>query len=852
MNILELKETLKAERKKLFAKKSFTKNGFAFSVQLSLLIEEYILKIIGDKKLKFAVVASGGFSRRELSPFSDIDLMFIIPENEEDYFDDITSVITKLWDCGIEVSHTVRKLSDAEKFLDEDLQSFTQFFETRFLFGSKKLYNEWNKHLFTLLDEEKKINLIRQYFSDFLSRHKKYGASPKALEPNVKHTAGGLRDLQSVEWMYSIKNNLILTNQEERTQTEIFLDRMRAENILSGGEYKRIKKSYEWLLRTRNLLHYVSGRRNDRLEFSLQEKIAAMLDYDENNWKEFMIHYFEAASLNRRFSKTIMKKFEEEITNPVSDFLSIQLDEDFTLKGGKIITQRKRLLSISAIMRAFYYRGLNSAMFDRKLRSLITESVNTHEDKEDAANYPSVFFREILKLPRGVSDTLSAINELGVLGIFMPEFRDLIGFYQPGVYHCYTADEHTLIAIKNLEGLGEKKDRMGTIFQSIERRDLLFISVLLHDIAKPISVSGHEIIGAEVASSICDRLGYSEEESQLVQFLVRHHLIMEQVAFRRNLNDSAALNQFTGIFESLTALNMLYLITYADLSAVSPAIWTQWKSDLLFELYSKAAVMIKEEIDAESLLNKEIAEITEGAKLNGHRMVNEHIEAIHDLSYFNFFSQEEILLHAEIVQMKKSFSVIFGEQKNYTAITVIAKDSPSLLSRLCGALSINDLDIHDAKIFTRKDGIVIDTFNVTEFRTHKAVPKERYDLIEEYIGRALNKQLQIINEFTKVRSRWKFLEKKLFNLSAKVRIKFENHRKFTIIDISSPDRLGLLYTITKTMNELDFGIYFAKISTKGDYVIDSFYILNRDGSKIKKENHELIRVSITKAIEEIL
>ncbi|RMD49493.1 MAG: HD domain-containing protein, partial [Ignavibacteria bacterium] len=644
----DLKISFQKDREKLFNKKVLLRDGFKFCIELSLLTEEYIIKILGNKKYKFSILASGGFSRRELSPYSDIDIMFLLPD-EGDYSEEINEIITSFWDAGIEISHTVRTMSDAERFLEEDLHSFTQFFETRFLYGSKRLFNSWNNNLFKILSDEKRKTLIHEYIEDFDKRHKKYGDSPKVLEPNIKYTAGGLRDLQSVEWMYSIKNNLILSDEQELTQTELFLKRIKDEKIISPREYKRIKQSYEYILRSRNLLHFVSERRNDRMEFRFQEKIAKLLDYDSENWKQYMVEYFNSSSIVNRFSKTMMKKFLDEITQPLSDYLTIELDEDFALKGGRIITKRKRLLSHSSLMRAFYYRGLHSARFDKEVRSLITESVLVLEEESKEEKYPTVFFREILKLPNNVADTLAAMNELGVLGLFLPEWKDLVGFYQPGVYHCYTADEHTLIALKNLEALGESSDRMGIIFKGTERKDLLFMGILLHDIAKPISVSGHEIIGAEYADTICARLGYNTEEVQLVKFLVHHHLIMEQVAFRRNLNDPVTLNNFASQLPSVRALNMLYLLTFADLSAVSPVIWTQWKSDLLYELYSKTLKILQEDIDAESLLNKEIENTTNEVNRSNQTVVKEHINAIDDLSYFNFFSEEEIKEHAEII-----------------------------------------------------------------------------------------------------------------------------------------------------------------------------------------------------------
>ncbi|KAB2847160.1 MAG: HD domain-containing protein [Melioribacteraceae bacterium] len=850
---LQIKQEFLEEREKLFNNENLVKDSFKFCVRYSLLVEEYIIKILKGIKLKGSLASVGSFSRRELSPFSDIDVMFIFEKvkgNEEA----IQECVTKLWDGGIEVSHTVREFSDLKRFLKEDLHAFTQFFETRFIYGDDKTYADWTKKVFTILSPKDKVNLILEFFEDIKQRHQKYGESAKVLEPNVKFTAGGLRDIHVVEWMYSLKNNFFLADQNEETQTQIFLKELKDNNIIAPAGIERLVKSYKLILGVRNLLHLIQNRKYDRLEFPLQEKIGKLLKYEGDSWHTFMHHYFEAASVTKRFVRTMMKHFEEQITSPIPDSLAIELDEDFSKKGNLIFVHNpeKKDLSISDIMRAFYYRGLYDARFDENLRSEIIEISISHDSTKDVGKTSSVFFREILKLPKNIGKTLIAMNELGALSAFLPEFKDLVGFFQPGVYHCYTADEHTLIAVQNLEKLEGQEKGIGLIYNGVKEKDLLYLAMLLHDIAKPLSISGHEIIGSEIAQSIMQRIGYESEEIELVSFLVRHHLTMEQVAFRRNLNDAATLNNFTAIFPSLKALDYLYLVTYADLSAVSDIVWTKWKEDLLSELYRKSREMIKERITGEDLLLARTIKEINGRELHEDENIKEHLEAINDLSYLSIYSNEEINAHVAEIERDTEVSVFIKEEAGFTNITVITKDSNSLLSRLCGALAINDLNIHDAKIFTRKDGIVIDSFNVTDYRSQKPVDKSRYEKIIERIEMSVENKLELSTEFDKIRNKWWRIEKKLFKKKPNIKILFEKHEKFTIIDVYSPDRLGLLYRVTKKMNELGLSIYFAKIATKSDDVVDAFYTLDRNGNKVSSHDYDLIKLELTNTIEEMM
>ncbi|MCF8240581.1 MAG: HD domain-containing protein [Melioribacteraceae bacterium] len=849
---LEIKKQFSEDRKKLFSDASLLKNSFKFCVSYSILVEEYILRVLEGQKLEFALCSAGSFSRRELSPYSDIDLMFIVPsvESQKEVINDI---VTTFWDCGIEVSHTVREFSDIEKFLDTDLHAFTQFFETRLILGNDRVYNDWNIKLFQSITEEYREKLLKQFFEDVRQRHKKFGDSPKVLEPNIKYSAGGLRDLHSIEWMYALENKMLLTDQNEITQTESFLYLLQNAKIINPREIKELLESYKLILRVRNLLHLEVDGKNDRLEFVKQEAIGKTLDDLENDWYVFMRKYFEATSTIHRFSKTMIKKFEEILTEPVSDYLAIKLDDDFILKDNIISVRIDKELTSSSIFRVFYYRGLYDARFDEHLRSIIIEFVRDLKEHPVPTLNSSVFFREILKLPRNVGKTLAVMNELEVLGAFLPEFRDLVGFMQPGVYHCYTADEHTIVAMENVEGLQGKSSRLGKLFDSIEGKDILYLAVLFHDIAKPISISGHEIIGGEIASTVMERLGFDQSEITLVQFLVKHHLTMEQVAFRRNLNDPSTLNNFAYLFNSTEQLDYLYILTYGDLSAVSPVIWTQWKADLLFELYRKTRTLIEERISGEELLETENLELVNGSFPKAKKEnIRNHIESIDDLGYLQNYSQDEIEQHVDEIERGLKESVFYKEEGGYTNITVITRDSENLLTKLCGALSINDVNIHDAKIYTRKDGIVIDNFNVTDFRTQKPVEVSRYEKIREDLIKAIENELAIAKEFNRVKSKWWRIENKFFKRKGRISIDFEKHEKYTIIDVFSPDRLGLLYQISKKMHDLGLSIYFAKISTKGDDVVDSFYTLKKSGKKVAPIEYELIIQELTTTIEEML
>ncbi len=847
-------ETFISEKEKLTEKiTTLFEEPFEFCVNYSRLVEEYVRKAASEITDGIAVVATGSFCRRELSPLSDIDIMFLAEENlSEDKLVRIKALLSNLWSEGIEASHTVRAFSDIDKFYEEDLHSFTQFFETRFLAGDRALYENFKLAVKEKLRGEGKERILEQLLDEVERKNKKYGVSPKVLQPNVKYSAGGLRDLHLAEWIYIVEKNEFLVTQKEITQTENFTDLLSETGEFGSYEIVKIKESYRFILGVRNLLHLINKGSRDRLSFELQEELADILKNYGGDWQKLMSDYFSASTSLHRFLNTLIKKCRTKEVEQLADFLSVDIDDNLRIFNGMLYCNKNCPLTVETIVRVFYYRGRYDALIAPALRMKIIESVEKEESSYKAAYASTPFFREIFNLENNVGKTLRSMNEIGVLGLIIPEFQDLIGFMQPGVYHAYTADEHTLIAIEKLEELKELHTPMAKLFHAIEDKDVLFLSAFFHDIAKPVNVEGHEIIGADMADSIMTRMGFGRGKIEGVRFLVRHHLTMEQIAFRRNLNDPVILDEFAAIFPNVRMLEYLYLLTYADLSAVNPRVWTQWKSELLYELFRKTHKILTEKISAEDLLHSRKKKFEKKILKEKKPEIKEHLSLIDDNAYVETFTREEIETHVNEIQKGKDVSVLVKDAGDYTNVTVITRDSSNLLSRLCGAFAVSDANIHDAKIFTRYDGIVIDTFNVSDFVTNKKIAPEKYDALERKIREAVQRRLLIAKEFKLIRSRWKRFEKRFLRRKKKPTVNFIEHENFTIIEVHSPDRLGLLYKITNTLNLLSLDVYFAKIVTHGNDVVDSFYTLMNTKVKVPENYYELIRQQLTETIENFL
>jgi [protein-PII] uridylyltransferase len=514
--------------------------------------------------------------------------------------------------------------------------------------------------------------------------------------------------------------------------------------------------------------------------------------------------------------------------------------------------------SAAQIFEAFTLAAEHETPPDLRLRGLLERSAEVlHEEDADSPGLSS-YFRRILRTHR-VAETLHEMNDADVLPRYIPEFGALVAFFQHNVYHYYTADEHTLIAIANAENLREKQGILREVFRNLPRKDILYAAILLHDIAKPRGVADHEITGVSMSATIMNRLGMPDAAPD-VGFLVRHHLAMEQTAFRRNVHDPDTLREFASRFERPELLDYLYVLTYADLSALNASVWTEWKAAMLQELYQRTAEVLRRK-----LTGVEIDEfhrgITDEAAENvveflsrsiPPERVRRHIAGVGDASYVALFSEEEIEQHILKGGNSEPVSALFARAGGHTEITVIARDAPFALSKFCAVLSVNDADIFDANVFTRDDGLIIDRFRVTDSGTKQGLEQRRCEKIAGDLRLVMEGALDIENLFREHDKKWKRRPKLPTNPSVTTDVRFEENPRYTIIDVYAPDSVGFLYRLTETMSELGLDIRFAKIATRVDGIVDAFYTLDRSGKQITDPaTRERIRERILSTIQRL-
>ena len=842
-------ELLSRRVEDLIQKRHTFESSFDFSYRLSDIYNQEIILAAGESIPGLAIGAMGGFGRMELSPFSDIDLCFIV-HNPDEHSEYIGNLVRKLWDRGVSISHIVRDFGQVSEIAINDLTSFTQLLELRFVTGTKSVFLRFLERILGVINSELKTKILQNLLADIEKRHLTYGSSPLLLEPNIKQTAGGMRDLHSVSWLYFILTNSTAEAELYDSYTSEFLNELVKQKFISSKKRQEVITAYGNELKIRNELHIVNQFKRDKLDFQNQVLIAKNFVKDNSDatisHNSMMEDYFNSAEVISNLLRNFTKKALLSIF-PLKNYSIFELNDKFILHGRFIKQQTNDALTLDEMLELYYFRTKFSALFSEELEENVINSLSYYDGTEIENVEVSKTFKKILQYPENVYETLMHMNRIGVLGFIIPEFENLRRFFQPNAYHIYTADEHTIVAIKNLSKISIDNSMLGVIYRSYDNIELLYLAVLFHDIAKPHNLAGHEILGAQFAETIMQRLGYEDEEISIVSFLVTNHLFMEQTAFRRNLSDATILNSFRKKFKSLKELDFLFMLTYADLSAVNPSSWSNWKNSLLQELYLKTKQMILSELSGEDILTTNVHKVDFSKLRVNETEFLDHIGKINDDRYLFTFSDNDIAGHVSEIQNGNEISITYKEDEEFTYLTVITKDSHGLLSKICGAIAISDANIHDANIFTRKDHIAIDTFKLTEFSSHKPLTAKQKDLLSKNITIVLLNDTDLHTTFEEHRSKWRRLEKKLLT-TTEVGITFENHPLYTIIDIHTSDRIGLLYLITKKFAELELDIYFAKIGTKLNGVFDSFYVLDKNQQKISPGNYNFYRDSIRETL----
>ncbi len=841
-------------------------DGTKVSLLLTSAVDEAIVSAMEatNSGEKIAAVAVGGYGRAELCPHSDIDITFVVSGGIEASFL-AQRVMHFLWDMGLNIGHSVRSVEQVLETYKNDHDSWAATLEYRYVAGSKEIFESLDSAIRNFISYNDDRSFVNSTLDGILVRHNKYGKSTSLLEPNVKKSAGGLRDLQALLWMFrAMYPDFLPVPEYSKIKLALsdLLDKLLAKELINRLQYTHTRDAFEFILRTRQSLHYQSSSLNDLLDFEIQKKVAADMGYDSDDHvrgvETFMRDYYRHARKIYRLNQVLSDKIRAMLNPHPMAAQAENLDNDYSVTAGKISFRTDIGADAIRLFKAFQHKAATGFHFDENVHETLAQELDVFSEPEFRKSKEASFiFKSILLSKKNVAFTLKSMNELGVLGRYLPEFGRLIGFFQHNVYHYYTADEHTLTAIENLESIGERDPILGDLLGSVVRPDALYLGVIFHDIAKPISIGKHEIVGVDVAEKALSRIGFNDIIDD-VGFLVRYHLQMEQIAFRRNIGDPETVYAFSRIFANAEQLKMLYLLTYADLSAVNPGVWTKWKSQLLNELYKKSFQIISESLDAQGVVSLQAEQRGKREQAIINKMPSEKYDAV--LGHFNsikndlytiVFDDKEIVNHIETIESGfETVNIRFSQNEDYTDVTIIARDAPFQLSRFCSSLSANDANIVDANIFTRDDGVIIDRFKVFDNITRKNLAESQMKKIESDLLAVVTGNADPDVLFEKHRVRWQRKLKNEINPNIKVAVQSSETSDFTLIEVFAPDSLGFLYKATSAISSAGLSIHFAKIATRVDGIVDTFYVLRNDGSKPAQEEIDSLRGSILKIINE--
>lgn len=844
-----------------------SETGFLMVRHLSNQFEKELIRQyrkISSLEQTTALFALGGFGRREMCPLSDVDIMIVVTDesNKEVVEAGVKELLYPMWQDGLKIGHAVRTISECREMLHSDLITLTAFLDGRFLDGNYDLSEKYAHMISTFLKTNKSLSPINELVSNYTQNLEKSGGSVHLLEPNVKKSPGTLRDVHFLGWLYLLISEgeplFSFRSTDDETQSERVLLRLYRDGLIDETQYRHCYEAMDYILKSRFALHLSDKLNNDLLSFNLQSKVAALLGFSGESEKDFteafMKKYYLHARRIFRLTKTFLQRTQDFCKPPVSEYHKI-LDGGFAIRNNRIhwgkqsgeaVIEAELVKSPHLMMLAFFYQSEYLLPFSDDLRGAIAGSYELITEDFQANPRVVFLFRQILQKPE-CSVTLKNMLELGVLNRFIPEYGPLVGLYQRNAYHWYTADYHTLVAIQKLEQSVVRWKPVYKIWHELSRPELLILSIFFHDIGKGFDIKNHEIVGMDVADQVMTRWGFERDEIELVRFMVKYHLTMEQTAFRRNYHDPETLNSFVALLPNKEYLDILYGLTYADLSAVNPNVWTEWKGMMLNELYHLSLRLLESSERADSSLvleaekSNRLAELTKGET---DPSVLEHIKEFDQhTDYWLTFKPTEINRHAAFRQNENRIEVHVTPFDGYFEITILTKDQSGLLFHLCGGISSMDFSIFDARVFTAADGLVIDRFRV--FPLVEST-KEKDEIERELLARLQkilfeNESVEILVD--KFRKKWK----RKFKLTTifEPEIKVEESNEFYLIEIYSPDTLGLLYCITKGFSELNCPIAQAKIATRVDGANDTFYISKKE---IRQLNSDEIKVRLSEQI----
>jgi [protein-PII] uridylyltransferase len=826
----------------------------------AIVSEEFIRRFPGHSQ-RFVVVAQGGYGRAELNPQSDIDLLFLHPWKISPYVESVTEkLLYTLWDAGLQVGHAARSTSECMRLAESDMKVKTALLDARFLCGDHSLYGDFETGVESRLTKKRANRFVREKLEENRIRHESYGGSVYLLEPEVKEGEGGLRDLHTARWIARVK----LGSKD--------INALALNGVISSDDAAHLKESQDFLLRVRNELHFSTGKHQDQLTFEEQEKVSAALGFQGEGAlrgvEVFMRSYYLRASQISRLTTLIIDRATES-GRPIFGgkyTFGRTLREGVRISKGQLCVTKPEILRNDPgnLIRIFDDMQKYGCQMANETRELLRDHLHLIDDRFRRSAAANVPFFQILKWKEGVYETLLEMHRCGVLGAFIPEFGRLLCMTLHDAYHIYTVDQHSLRLIKEIERLkaGEYRDSLPLLTQlarEAEKIELLYLGLMFHDIGKGFG-GGHSEIGARMIRPIARRMRLNTDDGALVEFLVRHHLLMTHTAFRRDLEDDKTIFDFAKAMGNVNNLNVLYLLTFADVKAVGPDVWNPWKASLLGELYVKALSLLEEaekgefqREDVRAALRRIEARVRRQlSKEHDAERVDHFIESMPE-RYFLSTAEDDIPRHFELMERFTSNGAVtaveHSPERDCSSVMVCTQDRPGLFAAITGVFTSMSLDILNARIFTSLDGRILDVFRVSHHgRSDVVMAEQKWTKFRSTLEGVLDGRIDV-ERLVEASNRSPFLHKRVPKVSTVIEIDNSASDNFTIIEVFTEDRIGVLFTITHGLHRLGLSIHVAKISTNVDQVADVFYVTGEDGRKIEAPDRvDEIRESLYRSL----
>ena len=851
-------------------------NGKQATQHYSTLIDQ-IIQAVFDFTLKtdpnptapkgLSLIAVGGYGRGEMAPYSDIDLLFLFADKKCQWTKTaIETMLYILWDLRIKLGYATRTIDECITLGANDQTIQTALLESRYLCGDTILADQLDTVFMKKLAVANQTTYVKEKLEERENRHHRHGRARYVLEPNIKEGKGGLRDLQALYW---------ITKHLAQTKTA---ESMIAKGYLNRTEYERFETAHGFLLTVRCHLHLYAGRAAEHLTFDAQIHIARVLGYKDNQGQHgvesFMQDYFRTATLVGELSGLFLTALREQhikVPRPLHKRLweTVAWRRGRSLRGINgygakrrdiIITDEEVFLKDPVnIMRIFEDSLRTDFIIHPDARRLIISNLHLIDETLHQSQEAQKIFLDLLLVYGNPEHALRLMNELGVLGAFIPEFGRIIAMMQFNIYHHYTVDEHTIQCISVLAKLesGDLKEDLPVVSGIIERgvqRRILYIAILLHDIGKGLP-EDHSIAGARLARDICPRLGLDKAETDTVIWLVRNHLVMSDFAQKRDVSDPRTVQKFAEQVQDTNRLDLLTVLTVCDIRGVGPNCWNNWKAQLLRDLYrvTHTRLMGEDSTDTQGAERIKIAKDTLRQSLADwpaaqvETEMNRHYEpywleldAASHLTcarLLNDMGKESLLSHLEK-----------DESRDATRACFVMHEHPGIFSRISGALALVKANIIYAHIYTTSDGFSIAIFWLQD-TNGKPYQENHIKRLHPMIMKTLMGKVQAKKELT-AKDKFKKRERD-FKVATTITIDNEGSERYSIIEISTRDRRGLLFDLTKNLLAANIYIVHAVIVTYGVQAVDVFYVKDMVGKKIHdKAKQDAIATGLRAVLEQ--